>query len=167
MEKSALLMQTDFGFGGGSAMYGVCKTVEKELQVHDLTHLIPKFNVKAASENLLKEIPKWPKGTVFVSVVDPGVGTSRRACVALLNNGSYIVTPDNGTLALPAKEWGIKEIREIDETINRLKGTEKTSIFHGRDLFAYCGARLAAGVITFEQVGKSYPVSEVVMLSEV
>ena len=59
---------------------------------------------------------------------------------------------------------GIEEIREIDETINRLKGkdTEEVAIFHGRDLFGYCGARLASGVITFEQVGDTYPVADIV-----
>jgi S-adenosylmethionine hydrolase len=58
---------------------------------------------------------------------------------------------------------GIEAIREIDETVNRLKGTEGTSIFHGRDLFAYCAGKLAAGVIDFEGVGPEYPVSEVVL----
>ena len=161
-KTAELYMQTDFGPGGGSAMFGVCKSVEKSLIVRDISHEIPKFDVKAASESLLKVIPQHPQGTVFVSVVDPGVGTSRRACVALLGNGSYIVTPDNGTLALPAEKWGIKSVRVIDEKTNRLPGTEKTSIFHGRDLFAYCGSRLAAGVISFEQVGPEYNISEVV-----
>ena len=62
------------------------------------------------------------------------------------------------------KYVGIEEVREIDETINRLhgKGTEGVAIFHGRDLFGYCAARLASGMITYEQVGKEYPVDEIV-----
>lgn len=158
-----VVMQTDFGVGGGGAMYGVCKTVDPDLGVYDLSHVIPKFNVEAASKSLVSVIPYWPVGTVFVSVVDPGVGTSRRACVAKTSNGYYVVTPDNGTLMLLKKEFGIDAVREIDETVNRLKGTEKTSIFHGRDLFAYCAARLASGVIDFEGVGPEYPVEEIVL----
>jgi S-adenosylmethionine hydrolase len=108
-------------------------------------------------------VPFWPAGTVFVSVVDPGVGTPRRASVAKLKNGCYVVTPDNGTLTHMYYKVGIEAIREIDENVNRLKGTEGTSIFHGRDLFAYCAGKLAAGVIDFEGVGPEYPVSEVVL----
>jgi S-adenosylmethionine hydrolase len=110
-------------------------------------------------------MPFWPEGTVFVSVCDPGVGTPRKASVAKTSNGYYIVTPDNGTLAPVMDSCGIDEIREIDQTINRYHGNEwsdKSNIFHGRDIFAYCGARVAAGVISFEEVGKAYPVSEIV-----
>ena len=96
-------------------------------------------------------------------VVDPGVGTHRRASVAKLKNGCYVVTPDNGTLTHLYYNIGIEAIREIDETVNRLKGTEGTSIFHGRDLFAYCAGKLAAGLIDFEGVGPEYPVREVVV----
>lgn len=71
--------------------------------------------------------------------------------------GHYIVTPDNGTLTLIAQSEGIAAVREIDEAVNRRKGSEKSYTFHGRDVYAYTAARLAAGVITFEQVGKSLP----------
>ena len=106
----------------------------------------------------------WPKGTVFVSVVDPGVGTSRKACVAKTNDGYYIVTPDNGALTHVKNSVGIESVREIDESINRLKGkdTEGVSIFHGRDLFGYCAARLASGIISFNEVGPEYSVDEIV-----
>ena len=160
--KPCILFQTDFGIGGGVQMYGVCKQVDPELELYDLSHTIPTFNVIAASSSLRSVIPFWPEGTVFVSVVDPGVGTPRRASVALLENGCYVVTPDNGTLTYVQDEFGVKAIREIDEKVNRYKGTEKVSIFHGRDLFAYCAARLAAGVIDFEGVGPEYPVDEIV-----
>lgn len=162
MRKPCILFQTDFGVGGGGAMYGVCKRVDPELELFDLTHKIPKFDVEKASASLRDVIPFWPEGTVFVSVVDPGVGTARKACVCKTSNGYYIVTPDNGTLTYLAMEFGIDEIREIDETINRYKGSEKVDIFHGRDLFAYCAARLASGVISYEQVGPRYDTSEIV-----
>ena len=71
--------------------------------------------------------------------------------------GQFIVTPDNGTLTLVAASVGIAEIREIDEAVNRRKNSEKFYTFHGRDVYAYTAARLAAGVITFEQVGPVLP----------
>ena len=161
MTKPCIVMQTDFGMGGG-AMFGVCKTIDPTLELFDMTHSIPKFDVERASSQLRNSMTFWPVGTIFVSVVDPGVGTERPASVAKTRNGYYIVTPDNGTLTGVLKEYGIEAIRRIDETVNRLKGTEKTSIFHGRDLFAYCAGKLAAGVIDFEGVGPEYPVEEIV-----
>ncbi|HPK15857.1 MAG TPA: SAM-dependent chlorinase/fluorinase [Clostridia bacterium] len=164
MGKPCIAMQTDFGVSSG-AMFGVCKSVDPGLEVFDVAYNIPKFNIERASSHLRSVVPFWPKGTIFVSVVDPGVGTARRACVAKTANGYYIVTPDNGSLTGVLNEFGIAGVREIDETVNRLRGTEKTSIFHGRDLFAYCAARLAAGVIDFAGVGPEYPVAEIVTLT--
>ena len=137
-----LVIMSDFGLADGavSAMYGVAYSVSEQLNISSLTHEIPQYNAWEASYRLIQTVGYWPKGTVFVSVVDPGVGTARRASVAKTTNGYYIVTPDNGSLTGLLKEFGIDEIRQIDETVNRLKGTEKTSIFHGRDLFAYCAA---------------------------
>ncbi|MDD5881053.1 SAM hydrolase/SAM-dependent halogenase family protein [Stecheria intestinalis] len=159
-----IVMMTDFGADniGTAAMKGVAASVDESLRLEDLTHSIEPFNVWQASDALMYAEPFWPKGTVFVSVVDPGVGTKRRACVAKLKDGKFVVTPDNGTLTHLEEFIGVEEIREIDETVNRLKSTVKTSVFHGRDLFAYCGAKLAAGVISFEEVGPAYPVSEIV-----
>ena len=164
--KSIIVMQTDFGIGGGSAMRGTCRKVDPELDIYEVNHQVEKFNVKEASRYLYHHVSYWPEGTVFVSVVDPGVGTARRASVAKLKNGSYVVTPDNGSLTYLLDDPGVEAIRVIDETRNRLKGTENVSIFHGRDLFAYCGAKLAAGIIDFEGVGEEYPVSEIVRFEE-
>ena len=86
--RPVIAMQTDFGVGGGSAMRGTCLKVDPELEVYEITHTIDKFNVRAAGRSLHNIVPYWPEGTVFVSVVDPGVGTSRRASVALLKHGS-------------------------------------------------------------------------------
>ncbi len=163
-DKPILVFQTDFTYkeGAVSAMYGVVKTVDRELEIFDGTHEIPQYDTWSASYRLLQCLPFWPKGTIYVSVVDPGVGTSRRACVAKTGNGYYVVTPDNGALTHVKKEFGIVEVREIDETVNRLQSTRGVSIFHGRDLFGYTAARLASGIIDFEGVGPSYPVSEIV-----
>lgn len=156
-------MQTDFGKGiAVCTMQGVCTMVDKELKIFDCSHDINNFDTYQASISLDYIVDFWPAGTVFISVVDPGVGTSRRACVARLKNGSYVVTPDNGTLTHLKERIGIQEIRLIDEKTNRLKNTEKCNIFHGRDLFAYCGAKLASGIITYEEVGPVYDVNEIV-----
>ncbi len=163
--KKFIVMQTDFGTDNisVSTMKGVCKITDPALEVFDSCHAIRPFDVLAASDGLCYTIPFWPEGTVFVSVVDPGVGTSRRACVALLNNGSFVVTPDNGSLTYVKERIGVKAVREIDETVNRFPTTKDIHIFHGRDLFSYTAARLASGIIDFAGVGKEYPVSEIVM----
>ena len=166
--KPCIVWQTDFGlkWGAVASMRGVCKQVDPTLECVDITHEIEQYNILAASRELIYVEPFWPKGTVFVSVVDPGVGTDRRASVALLSDGNYVVTPDNGTLTHVFYEIGIREIREIDESVNRYPGTEHIAVFHGRDLFAYTAARLAAGVITFEEVGPAYPAEEIVIFEE-
>ncbi len=163
-DKPILVFQTDFTYkeGAVSAMYGVVKTVDRELEIFDGTHEIPQYDTWSASYRLLQCLPFWPKGTIYVSVVDPGVGTSRRACVAKTCNGYYVVTPDNGALTHIKKEFGIEEVREIDESVNRLQSTRGVSIFHGRDLFGYTAARLASGIIDYEGVGPAYPVDEIV-----
>lgn len=114
--KRAVVLQTDFGEGNVSVstMKGVCRIVDPTLEVFDSTHSVRPFDVLKASDALFYVIPFWPAGTVFVSVVDPGVGTSRKSCVALLENGSYVVTPDNGTLTYMKDRIGIKQVRQID-----------------------------------------------------
>lgn len=167
--KPILVFQTDFTYKEGAvcAMYGVVKSVDRELEIMDGTHEIPQYDIWSASYRLYQSMRFWPQGTMFVSVVDPGVGTKRRACVALTADGYVVVTPDNGTLTHLKQKVGITAVREIDERVNRLVGrdTENTSVFHGRDLFGYCAARLASGIITYEQVGPEYPVDEIVALA--
>jgi len=168
MTKPILVFQTDFTYKEGAvcAMYGVVKSVDRELEIIDGTHEIPQFDVWSASYRLYQSMRFWPEGTVFVSVVDPGVGTPRRASVALTKDGYYVVTPDNGSLTHLEHFIGIQAIRKIDESVNRLRGknTEGVSIFHGRDLFSYCAARLASGKIDFKGVGPTYPVEEIITL---
>jgi len=163
-DKPILVFQTDFTYAEGavSSMYGVVKTVDRELEIFDGTHQIPQYDTWSASYRLYQSLQFWPKGTIYVSVVDPGVGTKRRACVAKTVDGYYIVTPDNGALTHIKKYVGIEAVREIDETVNRLQSTRGVAIFHGRDLFGYTAARLASGIIDFEGVGPAYPVEEIV-----
>jgi len=154
-QNKIIVFQTDYGLKDGavSAMKGVAMEVSPDLKLFDLTHEIPAYNIWEAAYRLEQTVQYWPAGTVFVSVVDPGVGTSRKSVVLKTKSGHFIVTPDNGTLTLIAQSLGVAELREIDEKTNRRKGSEKSYTFHGRDVYAYTAARLAAGVINFEQVG--------------
>lgn len=161
-----LVFQTDFGLDDGaiSAMEGVSFGVSRDLNIRHLTHNIPQYNIFDASYRLYQAINYWPEGTVFVSVVDPGVGSSRKSVVAKTVTGQYIVTPNNGTLTHINKFVGITELREISERTNRLENSELSYTFHGRDVYAYTGARLASDTIDMEGVGPKMDLDEVVQL---
>jgi len=150
-----LVLQSDFGTRDAAvaSMKGVAISVAPQLAVYDLTHEIPAFNIWEASLRLAQTAAYWPPGTVFVSVVDPGVGTARKSVVLKTRSGHFFVSPDNGTLTAVAEQLGIAAVRQIDETVNRLAHSENSHTFHGRDVYAYTGARLAAGIISFEEVG--------------
>jgi len=154
-KDSALVLLTDFGTKDGAvaAMKGVALQVSGDLQVHDLTHEIPAFNIWEGAYRLDQTAPYWAAGTVFVCVVDPGVGTERKPVVLKTGKGHYFVGPDNGLFTLIAEREGIEEVREISKS-NRLAGSDQSYTFHGRDVFAYTGAKLASGVMTFEETGE-------------
>ncbi len=153
--RGVVVLQSDFGLRDQAvaAMRGVIMGVSTELAVHDLTHEIPAYDIWQASYRLAAVVEYWPPGSVFVSVVDPGVGTDRVSVVAETASGHYIVTPDNGTLTLIADGIGIRAVRRIDERVNRLPGSAESHTFHGRDVYAYTGARLASGATTFADIG--------------
>jgi len=161
-----LVMQSDFGLvdGAVSAMYGVALGICEDLKIFDITHEIPPYDIFEASYRLVQTVEYWPKGTVFVSVVDPGVGSNRKSVVVLTADGHYIVTPDNGTLTHVKKDVGITQIREIEESRHRRPDTEASYTFHGRDVFANVGAKLAGGLISFEEVGPLLPTEGIVTL---
>lgn len=165
-QNKIVVFQSDFGLKDGavSAMKGVAMGVSADLKLFDITHEIPAYNIWEAAYRLEQTVAYWPAGTVFVSVVDPGVGTERKSVVLKTKSGHFIVTPDNGTLTLIAESLGITAIREIDEAVNRRKDSERSYTFHGRDVYAYTAARLAAGKISFEKVGKLLP-NEVVNIT--
>ena len=161
-----LVLQTDFGLQDGAvaAMYGVSLGVNPDLKIYNLTHEIETYNIWDASYRLVQTLQYWPEGTVFVSVVDPGVGSERKSIVAKTKDGKYVVTPDNGTLTHIHSNIGIEEIREIDETRNRLPNSGESYTYHGRDIYAFTGARLASGVISYEEVGEKLEVEKMELL---
>jgi S-adenosylmethionine hydrolase len=152
-----LVLLTDFGTQDGavSAMKGVAYSVSQNLLISDLSHENP--SIFDGAYRLYQTEQFWPANTVFVGVVDPGVGTARLSVVLKTKTGHYFVGPNNGLLSLVAERDGIAGLRQIDERVNRRPGSDDSHTFHGRDVFAYTGARLAADVITFEQVGPSLP----------
>ncbi|MDD3428936.1 MAG: S-adenosyl-l-methionine hydroxide adenosyltransferase family protein [Oscillospiraceae bacterium] len=161
-----LIIQSDFGTADGavSAMYGVAYSVSGELKIFNLTHDIPQYDIWEASYRLIQTVSYWPQGSVFVSVVDPGVGSTRRSIAVETVTGQYIITPDNGTLTHIKRLLGVKGARIIDEHTNRLPNSGESYTFHGRDIYAYTGARLASGTISFEQVGPQVEVDSIVEL---
>ena len=155
LNRRTLVFMSDFGLvdGAVSAMHGVADEVSQDLRLEDLTHDIPQFSIWEASYRLIQAMTYWAPGTVFISVVDPGVGSDRKSVAVLTASGHIVVTPDNGTLTHVAKDIGILERREISEAVNRLRGSQRSYTFHGRDVYAYTGARIASGAITFEETG--------------
>ena len=114
-QKKVLVFQTDFGLKDGavSAMKGVAIGVSADLKIFDLTHEIPAYNIWEAACRLEQTAQYWPAGTVFVSVVDPGVGSERKSIVLKTKSGHYFVGPDNGQFTLITQSLGIAEIHEV------------------------------------------------------
>ncbi|MBQ1358654.1 MAG: SAM-dependent chlorinase/fluorinase [Oscillospiraceae bacterium] len=160
--KPCIVLQSDFGLSTGlpASMTAVIAKTDPEIRVYDLCHEVREYDIRQGGSILASTFQYWPDGTVFVSVVDPGVGTDRKSCVALMDNGSYVVTPDNGTLSLLFDR--IVSVRQIDEKVNRMPGSDEHHTFHGRDVYAYTAARLASGIIDWQGVGPEYPREEMV-----
>lgn len=164
-QNNIVVFQTDFGIKDGavSAMKGVAMGVSTDLKLFDLTHEIPAYNIWEAGYRMYQTAQYWPVGTVFVSVVDPGVGSARKSVVLKTKSGHFFVGPDNGQFTLIAESLGIDTIREIDEAKNRLNGSSESYTFHGRDVYAYTASRLAASIIKFSGVGPLLPAKVVSM----
>ncbi len=162
-----LVLQSDFGIQDSAVaeMKGTALSVDEKLTIVDNTHQITPFDIWEGSYRLFQSIKTFPQNTVFVSVIDPGVGTDRKSIVVKTKDNHYIVTPDNGTITFIEEEIGIEEAREIDETKHRIKGSENSYTFYGRDVYVYTGAKLASGKISFKDVGKKIDISKLQHLS--
>jgi S-adenosylmethionine hydrolase len=154
-EEHPLVLTTDFGLKDGavSAMKGVAYGVDPRLVISDLSHEIEPYNIWEVAYRLEQTYKYWPAGTVFVTVVDPGVGSQRKSVAVRTKTGHYFVGPDNGHLTLVADGADVDQVRAIDENQQRLKGSAESHTFHGRDLYVYVGARLAAGQVRLEELG--------------
>ncbi len=137
-------LTTDFGTRDPYAaqLKGVLLAGCEGVRVHDLTHEIAPRDVLEGALFLAAAAPAFPPGTVHLAVVDPGVGTKRRAIAATLG-GQHVVCPDNGLLTLLARRAALDEVRAIENASLRREPVSPT--FHGRDLFAPAAAFLACG----------------------
>lgn len=114
-------------------------------KIDSITNDVPSFDIAAGAYLLVEAAGEYPKGTVFVTIVDPGVGTERKSIVVETNSGYCFVGPDNGLVTLAAEKFGVKQVREL--TNAELWRAETTStVFHGRDIYGPVGASLASGV---------------------
>ena len=159
-----IVFMTDFGVVDDSVaicrgvMYGIMPTA----RIVDLTHQVSPFSILDGARFLYGATPYYPSGTVFVVVVDPTVGSTRKAIVAHSRRGQYFVLPDNGVITLVEQRDGIDAVREITNT-DWMIGRKLSSTFHGRDIFSPVGAHLARGD-DWSTVGPSLPVKDLVHL---
>jgi S-adenosylmethionine hydrolase len=159
-----IVFMTDFGVVDDSVAIcrGVMYSVMPEVRIVDLTHQVTPFSILDGARFLYGATPYFPAGTVFVVVVDPTVGSTRKAIVARSKRGQYFVLPDNGLLTLVEQRDGIEGVREIRNP-EWMIGSKLSSTFHGRDIFSPVGAHMARGD-DWTRVGPEMPVTDLVRL---
>ncbi len=140
MNKTIITLTTDFSIKSPypAVMKGVILSLNPQTQVIDLTHEIPKFDIFTASFILSYAVTYFPKGTIHVCVVDPGVGTERKGVIIKCQKG-YLVGPDNGCLSLAAEK--LKPLKVFEIIPEKFNISSQT--FHGRDLFAPAAAYIS------------------------
>jgi S-adenosylmethionine hydrolase len=141
-----VVFMTDFGVLDDSVALckGVMYSIAPELRIVDLTHEVTPFSILDGARFLYGASTYFPAGTVFVTVIDPGVGSTRKAVVVKTKRGQYFVLPDNGLMTLVQDRDGIEAAREITNR-DWMIGAALSSTFHGRDIFSPVGAHVAHG----------------------
>jgi S-adenosylmethionine hydrolase len=159
-----IVFMTDFGVVDDSVAIcrGVMYSIMPEVRIVDLTHQVTPFSILDGARFLYGATPYYPAGTIFVVVIDPTVGSARKAIVAKSKRGQYFVLPDNGLLTLVEQRDGMEGVHEITNT-NWMIGTKLSSTFHGRDIFSPVGAHVARGD-DWTKVGPEIAVASLVRL---
>jgi S-adenosylmethionine hydrolase len=159
-----IVFMTDFGTVDDSVPLckGVMYSIMPEVRIVDLSHQVTPFSILDGARFLYGATPYYPAGTVFVVVIDPGVGSARKAVVIKSKRGQYFVLPDNGLITLVAQRDGLDSAREITNT-DWMIGKALSSTFHGRDIFSPAGAHLARGD-DWAKVGPGVEASSLVRL---
>jgi S-adenosyl-L-methionine hydrolase (adenosine-forming) len=159
-----IVFMTDFGVANDAVAIckGVMWSVNPGLRIVDLTHQVTPYSILDGARFLAGTSPYYPSGTVFVTVIDPGVGSARKAVVVKSKRGQYFVLPDNGLITLVEDRDGIEGVREITNP-SWMIGEAISSTFHGRDIFSPVGAHLAQGE-DWTQVGPALEVKKLVRL---
>ena len=160
-----IVFMTDFGVVDDSVALcrGVMYSIMPEVRIVDLTHEVTPFSILDGARFLYGATPYFPSGTVFVVVIDPTVGSTRKAIVAKSKRGQYFVLPDNGLLTLVEQRDGIEGVHEITNP-DWMIGTKMSSTFHGRDIFSPAGAHVARGD-DWITAGPEVPVKDLVRLN--
>src|SRR6266403_1901503 len=144
--KPTIVFMTDFGTANDAV--AICRAViagiTPDARIMDITHQVTPFQIEEASRFLYGVTPYYPAGTVFLAVVDPGVGTSRKAVIVKPKKGQFFVVPDNGLITPVIERDGLESAHEITNTTWMLTPAV-SSTFHGRDIFSPAAAHLAAG----------------------
>jgi S-adenosylmethionine hydrolase len=155
--KPTLVFMTDFGTANDAV--AICKAVmvgiAPDIRIMDITHQVTPFSIEQGARFLYGVTPYYPAGTVFVVVIDPGVGTNRKAVVVKTKKGQYFVLPDNGLISPVLDRDGLDSAREVTNS-SWMIGDAISSTFHGRDIFSPVGAHLAAGW-DYTLVGSTVP----------
>jgi S-adenosylmethionine hydrolase len=145
-QHPTIVFMTDFGTANDAV--AICKAVMLQIvpdvRIMDITHQVTPFSIEDGARFLAAVTPYYPANTVFVVVVDPGVGTSRKAIITKSKKGQYFDLPDNGLITPVADRDGLEAAREITNR-SWMIGAGISSTFHGRDIFSPSGAHLAAG----------------------
>ena len=159
-----IVFMTDFGTVDDSVAIckGVMYSIVPDVRIVDLTHEVTPFSILDGARFLYGASAYYPAGTVFVVVIDPTVGSTRKAMVVKSKRGQYFVLPDNGLMTLVQDRDGIESAREITNR-DWMIGAAMSSTFHGRDIFSPAGAHLARGD-DWASVGPELNVSKVVRL---
>ena len=159
-----IVFMTDFGTVDDSVAIcrGVMYGIMPDVRIVDLTHQVTPFSILDGARFLYGATPYYPAGTVFVVVIDPGVGSTRKAIVARSKRGQYFVLPDNGLLTLVEQRDGLESVHEITNP-EWMIGAKLSSTFHGRDIFSPAGAHIARGE-DWTKVGPEMAVKDLVRL---
>jgi S-adenosylmethionine hydrolase len=159
-----IVFMTDFGTLDDSVAIckGVMYSVMPEVRVADLTHQVTPFSILDGARFLFGATPYYPAGTVFTVVIDPGVGSTRKAVIIKSKRGQYFVLPDNGLITLVADRDGLESAREITNP-SWMIGKALSSTFHGRDIFSPAAAHVARGD-DWNEVGPALDVKSLVRL---
>jgi hypothetical protein len=159
-----IVFMTDFGTVDDSVPLckGVMYSIMPDVRIIDLSHQVTPFSILDGARFLYGATPYFPAGTVFVVVIDPTVGSTRKAVIIQSKRGQYFVLPDNGLITLVAQRDGLEAAREITNP-DWMIGKALSSTFHGRDIFAPAGAHLARGD-DWIKVGPSVAVNALVRL---
>ncbi len=157
-----IVFLSDFGIADDSVSQckGVIESAAPGTVVVDMTHNVPPYDIRLAAFYLADSALVWPPGTVFLAIVDPGVGTSRKSAVLKTKSGHFFVGPDNGLFTLAARRLGIEKIISIENRSFMRKTV--TTTFHGRDVYSPVAARLAREPLILDRLGP--PITAPVML---